>query len=71
MTEVVKVQRALNNNNWLIYDRERKHVQERDGLSVPAYVHEAMGDDTKAFFEGAWSSVVGWGLSSRVEEQGW
>jgi hypothetical protein len=30
-----------------------------------------MRGDYKAFFKGAWSSIVGWGLSNRVKDQDW
>jgi hypothetical protein len=75
MTEIVKVQRPLMTNGdepmWLIYDRERKHVEQVPEGAIPAYVKEAMGDDFKVYFVGAWSSIVGWGLSKRVGDQDW
>lgn len=75
MTEIVKVQRPIMTSDpdapWLIYDAERLHVTEVPSAVIPAYVKTAMGDDFKAYFVGAWSSIVGWGLSDRVsDEQG-
>ncbi len=72
MTEIVKVQRPIlttdPNAPWLIYDEARKHVTEVPEAVIPAYVKKAMGDDFKAYFVGAWSSIVGWGLSERVSD---
>jgi len=71
--EIVKVQRPLSppDGPWLIYDRAEKHVDHVDARTIPKHIRDAMGCDHKAFFKGAWSSVVGWGLSQRVKEQGW
>lgn len=75
MTETVKVQRPISTNDpaapWLIYDRARKHAVSVPAKVIPAHVVKAMGDDYKAFFVGAWSSIVGWGLSERVKDPGW
>jgi hypothetical protein len=75
MTETVKVQRPISTNDpdepWLIYDKARKHQTNVPARLIPAHVREAMGGDFKAFFTGAWSSIVGWGLSSRVKDPGW
>ena len=75
MTEIVKVQRPVMSTEehppWLMYDEGRKHVTEVDPRMVPQYVKDAMGDDFKAYFVGAWSSIVGWGLSERVADQDW
>ena len=70
-TEFVKVQRPIvssisaEGEPWLIYDRARKHVQQLPSNLVPRHVREAMGSSYKAYFRGAWSSIVGWGLSNR------
>lgn len=67
--EIVKVQVPLNGPGpALIYDKDKKHMILRKLL---AHEMEAMGDDVKAYFKGAWSSVVGWGLSNRVEDEDW
>lgn len=73
MTEIVKVQRPIVpiGADWLIYDKKRKHVTQVPEAIIPRYVKDAMGDDLKGYFVGAWSSVVGWGLSSRVSDQTW
>ena len=75
MTEIVKVQRPLATNDaalpWLIYDRNRRHVAEVPQSIIPAHVRKAMGKSAKAYFVGAWSSIVGWGLSMRVADQDW
>jgi hypothetical protein len=72
MTQIVKVQRPIMTNDpdqpWLMYDRERKHVTEVPDAIVPAYVKTAMREDYKAYFVGAWSSIVGWGLTERVSD---
>lgn len=70
MTEIVKVQRPVfpPDAPWLIYDRDRKHMREVDSRAIPQYVRDQMGDDMKAYFVGAWSGVVGWGLSNRVSD---
>ena len=72
MTEIVKVQRPIMTNDpsapWLIYDAARKHVTEVPEMAIPQHIRAAMGDDYKAYFVGAWSSIVGWGLSTRVSD---
>lgn len=74
-TEIVKVQVPLVTSDqevpWLIYDREQKHVTQVPDSIIPSHVKLAMGDDLKGYFQGSWSSVVGWGLGSRVEDQSW
>jgi hypothetical protein len=73
--EIVKVQRPIHTTDpdlpWLIYDRAEKHVEQRPARMVRREVKDKMGADYKAFFKGAWSSVVGWGLSERVADQDW
>ena len=73
MTEIVKVQRPFMTSDpdapWLIYDAKRKHVTHVPEMIIPKEVKDAMGDDFKAYFIGAWSSVVGWGLSKRVPDE--
>lgn len=76
MTEVVKVQRPMMTNGqgvpkWLIYDRAKKHMTQVPEIIIPAHVKAAMGGDFKAYFNGAWSSSVGWGLSNRVKAEDW
>lgn len=72
--EIVKVQRALASSSMvaddrvLIYDKARKHTTEQP---LTNDVRKKMGDDMKAYFKGAWSSIVGWGLSERVGDQSW
>ena len=73
--EIVKVQRPIMTNDdqqpWLIYDRKRKHRTIVPAGAIPAHVKKALGGDFKGYFTGAWSSVVGWGLSDRVADQDW
>ena len=69
MLEIVKVQIPLNGpGEALIYAKDRTRVVRRD-----LYPHEVkqMGDDVKAYFEGIWSTVLGWSLAQRVEDQDW
>ena len=69
MTEIVKVQIPLNGEGpALIYNKARKWVMQRELLD---YEKKAMGDDMKAYFNATWSSIVGWGLGRRVEDQDW
>lgn len=70
MTTIVKVQRSLEHGpiTWLLYSRGHKNVQELPDALMPEYVKEAMGSDNKGYFVGAWSSIVGWGLSERVSD---
>jgi hypothetical protein len=74
-TEIVKVQRPVKTNDptepWLIYDRRRNHEVMVPAAAIPEHVKKALGDDFKGYFTGAWSSVVGWGLSARVAAQEW
>jgi hypothetical protein len=30
-----------------------------------------MGNDVKAYFSGAWSSIVGWALNERMPDEDW
>ena len=73
--EIVKVQRPISTNDprapWLIYDKDRKHVEQKPSAAIRKDIRKAMGSDFKGYFKGAWSSVVGWGLSVRVEDQDW
>lgn len=72
---IVKVRRSMVTSEeevqWLIYDKDRKHMEELPDRLIPNYVRAAMGDDHKAFFNAAWSSIVGWALSDRVGDQTW
>ena len=72
MTETVKVQRPIHTTDpdapWLIYDAAKKHVEERPDRMIPAYIRDQMRGDFKAYFTGAWSGVVGWGISNRVSD---
>lgn len=69
MVEIVKVQIPLSGPGpALIYDKARKHMIQRE---LVRHELEAMGGDVKAYFNAAWSSIVGWGLSQRVEDQDW
>lgn len=65
MPETVKVQ-ITTDGEAAIYDRAEKHRVVR-----PLLPHEQklMGSDTKAYMRGAWSSVVGWGISARVPDE--
>lgn len=75
MTETVKVQRPIVTSGgeslWLIYDKKRRHVTQVPDGAIPSNVKQKMGKDHKAFFTGAWSSIVGWGLSDRVKDEAW
>ena len=73
MVEIVKVQRTISppDGDWLIYDRRQKHMVQVPAGVIPAHVRQAMGSAYKALFVGAWSSVVGWGLSKRAPDQDW
>lgn len=72
MTEIVKVQRPLHttdpNNPWLMYDLNRKYQIEVPDKNIPQHVKEAMGNDYKAYFNGEWSSLIGWSLFDRVSD---
>ena len=73
--EIVKVQRPIFTNDpnepWLIYDRWHQHIESKLPHRIREDTRKAMGSDFKGYFKGAWSSVVGWGLSERVEDQNW
>ena len=70
MTTIVKVERPPENEDapWLMYDKDREHLVEVDCMVIPQHVKDAMGNDLEAYFVGAWSSIVGWGLSERVSD---
>lgn len=73
--QIVKVQKPLFSTEssppWLISDRWGRHVTEVPAAAIPQHVKAAMSTTHRAYFNGAWSSVVGWGLSDQVEEQDW
>jgi hypothetical protein len=75
MTDIIKVQRPLMTNDesapWLIYDKSRKRQQQIPESVVPPAVVKAMGNDAKGYFEGYWSSIVGWAIGKRVKNQDW
>jgi hypothetical protein len=75
MTDIIKVQRPLMTNDesvpWLIYDKSRKRQQQIPESVVPPAAVKAMGNDAKGYFEGRWSSIVGWSIGKRVKEQDW
>ena len=68
--EIVKVQVPIvgNPNTCLIYDKERKHQTEQP---LQEHIKKALNGDYKGYFKGAWSSIVGWGISERVPNQDW
>ena len=70
MTEIVKVQVPIigDPNTCLVYDKAKKHVNQQP---LQDHVKRALRGDLKGYFKGAWSSVVGWGLSARVPDQDW
>jgi hypothetical protein len=73
--EIVKVQRPVAQSPgepvWLIYDKSRRHEVMLPERAILQSVKKAMGNDLKAHFKAAWSSVVGWGISERVPNQDW
>lgn len=71
--EIVKVQHPLfpHGAPWLICDEACKRISRLSDTVIPKHVKEAMNGYSKAFFNGDWSSVDGWGLSERVEDQVW
>ena len=71
MTEIVKVQRPVIGDEWLIYDKDKNHVEQLPDRLVSTYIKAAMRNDHVAYFGAAWSSIVGWGLSRRVKDQNW
>lgn len=71
MMEIVKVQRPLVGDDWLVYAKGRVRSQVLPKFVIPAYVREKMGDDLKGYFEARWSSIVGWAIGDRVAEQEW
>jgi len=75
MTEIVKVQRAIDDRDLpaLIYTEGRRNV--RLHYLDPATI-EALGDDLKGYFEteivrGCWQMPACWRIGKRVEEQPW
>lgn len=70
--EIVKVQVPLNLVEGpievLIYDKNRKHTTTQP---LTSDVAKKLRGDKKGYFKGAWSSVVGWGLSERVPDRNW
>lgn len=73
MTEIVKVQvplagAAVGTERCLVYAKGRKHVSEQP---IPDAARKALGDDPKGYFNGTWSSIVGWAIADRVKDQDW
>jgi hypothetical protein len=68
--EIVKVQVPLvgDTSMCLVYDKARKHMVQQPLLRD---VEKQLNGDAKGYFKGAWSSIVGWGLSERVADQDW
>lgn len=69
--EIVKVQTPIFGGTLgmcLVYDKKRKHTALQP---LESHVKEALDGDVKGYFNAAWSSIVGWGISGRVEDQAW
>ena len=68
--EIVKVQVPIigDKSQVLIYDRGRKHMVHQP---LTNDVKARLKGDLKGYFKGAWSSIVGWGISERVPDQDW
>lgn len=75
MTDIIKVQRPLSTTDptipWLIYDKSRHRQQQIPQSVVPPRAVKDMGSDLKGYFEGTWSSIVGWAIGKRVRNQEW
>ena len=73
-TEIVKVQRPLSSNQpdpgWLIYDRNRKHMEECPEGDVPKHVRDALSKDLKGYFQASWSAA-GWDLGVKAPDEDW
>jgi serine protease inhibitor len=72
-TEIVKCQSPIATNGmneWLIYDKARKHQTLVPESIIPRRIKDAMMMANKAYFKGTWSQG-GWVLGGRVENQNW
>ena len=72
---IIKVQQPLSTNDeerpWMIYDAKRLLTVVLPESAIPDHVKKALGTDPKGYFEGTWSSTVGWVIGRRVKEQAW
>ncbi len=68
--EIVKVQVPIigDPGTCLVYAKGHKHVRQQP---LTNDVREKLKGDLKGYFKGAWSSIVGWGISERVADQDW
>jgi hypothetical protein len=74
-TTIIKVQKPIKSSDrdapWLIYARGRSNMTQVPDRAIPASVKKAMGKEFRAYFNGIWSSTVGWAINERVADQDW
>lgn len=72
--EIIKVQRALTSTDpcghsvVLVYAKGHKHMCPQPLTNELA---AKLRGDHKAYFRGYYSSIVGWAINERVEDQDW
>lgn len=69
--EIVKVQQALYppGGDALIYDRDRKHLQQRPLTAAEKHM---MAGEARAFFRASWNARSRrWTLSERATDESW
>lgn len=73
MMPIFKLQRPVSppDGDWLIYDKERKHMGQLLAASISAEVRETMGSALKAYFDGEILPDGQFAIHKRVEDQDW
>lgn len=67
--EIVKVQvRLIGDSIGIVTNRTGTRLKSQP---IPPYAVKALGNDRKGYFKANWSSVVGWAIGDRVEDQTW
>lgn len=74
MTEVIKIEKPLSSNDlgdpWLLYDKNRAHLEERTEGFISEKVKAALGDASKGYFQAEWTSE-GWKIGDHVMAEDW
>jgi hypothetical protein len=74
MTEIIKIQRPLSENTlgnpWLLYDKNRVHVEQRAEAFINEGVKAAMRGASKGYFQADWTDD-GWKIGAQVLAEDW
>jgi hypothetical protein len=73
LRKIVKVERPSPTSGldpWLIFDKNRAHVEQRGASFVDEEIPNAMGDASNGFFQADWSAD-GWKIGDKVLDENW